>query len=420
MDLFHACRNHDWKAAIEDLNEMIGSVRPAAIWAILMHVGAWHEERVYDTPHSAIIIHTVKRMIEELGQNQQLLDTQPNETIINISDEVRENFQIALMERLVYYLSEVDHWTPENGPRYGTEHHQDSLDNALNRYIHYIREKRMMGALASALKLMERNDPVRFIRVTSSLAAERPDKYGHAFILPSSLLMEIPNSRFTRPQEAVLWHLLEYLVRKVPSRRPKDFRADDQLSKLANPTDLKKYRDIIRESVVDYGLIGHNTIFAHRIVESSKRGLIDENTVDWLFGNLRDNIGNSNATGKDWESICRARSGADWVSQPAKIKLIHSKYVRRWVSEDIIDLWSVITDFKSRPLEDMIPSIGDNDWPAVRAAQYVLTSLYGHPRMDHTMIFTQAVWSLADREIISRELAVLQAHRMVRENINKI
>ena len=417
MDLFHACMNHDWKTAIEDLNKMTGSISPRAIWAILMHVGAWHDEVVYDTPHSAILIHTIKRMIEELGPNELILDDQPDRAIIAIPDEIRENFQTALLERLVYYLSEVDHQPPGKGPQYGIEQNRDSLDNAMNGYIRYIRERKITGALAAALRLTAEESHVRVIRATMTLASEKPDKYGHTFILPCSLLSEIPGPEFTRPHEATLWQLIEFLVRKAPARQPREI-IGEELKELAVPTSLKKYKNAFKAAVMEYGQLGHNAIFAHRIVEATENGFIDENTAEGLIMKLVENTGGPPTADKDWEELM-GRGGTDWTSQPVKIKMIHSKYVRSWVSREIDEYWSAIIDFKSGPFEDMIPNINKEEWSLIRAAQYVLASLYGHPRRDHIMIFAQATWALADRELISPELAALQVHRMIRENINK-
>lgn len=414
MDLFRACRKHDGKSAVEILNEMLSSsIKPEAIWAIIMHAASWHEQRTYDTPHSTILTYSIHRMIEELGHHSNILAEQPENILIDVPEEFKEVFQTTLLERLVFHLADVDHWAPEKGPRYGTEEHFDSLDNAVNRFFYYMRERRQMGALASAIRLAAKNPPIRLLRIVASLAAEKPDSLGHSFIMPISLLVELPASRFTRPHEASLWHLTEHLARKIPEKRPKGFKIDDNLGKMVEPTDFSDYKHLMANAVINYGILGHNGIFAHRIVVAASEGLVDSFTVDWLIKRLEGNIGEFLSPKQVEVENQLERSGTDWDEQPSRIKLMHSKAVRLWLDENFSEYWENMMDLKSKTFEVMISDI--DDWSLIRAAQYVMASLYGQPSAAHIMIFTQGVWALADKNLISKQLATLQIHRMVRE-----
>ncbi|MCK5390725.1 MAG: hypothetical protein KAJ36_09550, partial [Candidatus Thorarchaeota archaeon] len=66
MDLVESCLKAKGREAVKAVRAMLPSVRPSAIWAIIMHAAAWHEERSYDTSHATIAVYTVHRMIESL------------------------------------------------------------------------------------------------------------------------------------------------------------------------------------------------------------------------------------------------------------------------------------------------------------------------------------------------------------------
>ena len=73
------------------------------------------------------------------------------------------------------------------------------------------------------------------------------------------------------------------------------------------------------------------------------------------------------------------------------------------------------TSAEANKIKLTIENISEEDIPLLRAAQYAISTINGDPRASHVMIFTHAVWSLYDHELISKELALLQVHRMLRE-----
>ena len=60
--------------------------------------------------------------------------------------------------------------------------------------------------------LGSRPNPIRLLRMTASLGAEEPGNLGHVFIMPVSLVTELPQAEYKLPLIASLWHLAEYLV----------------------------------------------------------------------------------------------------------------------------------------------------------------------------------------------------------------
>ena len=76
---------------------------------------------------------------------------------------------------------------------------------------------------------------------------------------------------------------------------------------------------------------------------------------------------------------------------------------------------SAMMDLKSGTFEAMIPNIGSEDWDSIRAAQYAMSAINGTAGASHVMIFAQAVWSLADMDLIPSSIATLQVHRLLRE-----
>jgi hypothetical protein len=74
-------------------------------------------------------------------------------------------------------------------------------------------------------------------------------------------------------------------------------------------------------------------------------------------------------------------------------------------------------DRKSEVFEKMIPDMDKDSWPIVRALQYALSAISGDMEASHPMIFTQSVWGLVDNGLIPENVATLQVHRMLRDNL---
>ncbi|MHA2141249.1 MAG: hypothetical protein ACXADC_01735 [Candidatus Thorarchaeota archaeon] len=417
MTLFKACLTGDESSAKTLVSEMVSKSQPSAIWAILMHAAAWNEQRDFDTPHSTIITHSIHRMIQELGPNSDILSAKPFASKLKIPNDLIEPLQMALLERLALHLAAIDHWIKDRGPRYNVDTRLDSMDMTMRNYTQSIRKQAHMGALSYALRLGSRDDPVRLRRMTASLAAEDPDNLGHAFIMPMSLVTELPKSSYKLPHQAALWHLAEYLVRKVPRKQPDGFRVDDQMDRMAKPTSLTKHRNLIATSVVEYGILGHNGIFAHRLAAAAEKGLVDSYTVDWLLDRLKQNISTKPLTAQQLaaEKLMKKKSGTDWNQLPSGIDLPDSGKVRLWLVKNADEYWDKMLDLKSDVFENMIPDIPKKDWPVVKAAQYAMCALNGAPRASHVIIFTQAVWSLVEQKLIDSSLAALQVHRMLKQ-----
>ncbi|MFW9850597.1 MAG: hypothetical protein ACFFF4_15805 [Candidatus Thorarchaeota archaeon] len=416
MNLVEAVLKANESAALEALKDIIPRAQPSATWAILMHAASWHEQRTYDTPHSTILAFSIHRMIEDLGSHSKLLINEPKETKLVVPSELKKHLQLALIQRLAQHLTAVDHWTPEKGPRYKVTSGIDSPGNLLRKFSQSVREKSQIGIMEAGIGLSSMNEFFRLTRMALSMAAENPDSLGHGFIMPVSLLAEMPEAKYTNPTNAVLWHLSEYIIRKVPSKPPEKFYVDDQFKKPVTPTDFTPYLDVIGTAVVDYGILGHNGIFAQRIAYASTEGLIHQKTVEWLLEVLRKNIRRDilKKTQIKSKKLISDRKGTDWDSVPSEIKLPSSEKIRNWLSENYPEKWNAMIELDSSAFENMIPTLKKNDFNQVRAAQYALCSLYGHPNSSHIMIFTQAVWSLVDMGLISHDLAALQVHRMVR------
>jgi len=418
MDFFQACLKADGRAAVNAVRKMHSSARPSAVWAVLMHGAAWHEQRTYDTPHSTIVVNSIHRMIEDLGSHPGL--TQDAVAKVEIDDERREEVQELLVHRLALHLTDIDHWVLEKGPRYNVEKGVDSPDNALRKFVSSVRQKSDVGAWEASVILAEKEDPVRLKRIIASLTAEEPDKLGHGYIMPYSLVSELPAPEYTRPQVAVLWHLMEYLVRKVPSKSPDGYLKDDKLSKLTKPTDLMQYRDVFLNSVVNFGMLGHNAIFAHRIAESNGNGLLTKDTVAWLIDRLTQNIG-SPIVSEDkltFDSVSKKKGKDDWDHEPELMRLPHTKSVEEWLSNESTGIWSKMIHKESSEFEVSISGLEDEDWSFVRTFQYLMSTLLGEHGSTHVIIFTQSVWHLVDFGLVPRDLAALQVHRMLRQYLS--
>jgi hypothetical protein len=401
---------------------MIPSARPSAIWAVLMHGAAWHEQQIYDTPHSTILVNSIRGMIEDFGSHPGIAPDVSTESIkIPLDDNRRTDLQELLIERLALHLADIDHWKLEKGPNYNVEKGIDSPDNAVRKLESTIRQKSIVGSWEASVILASRDEPIRLRRVISSLAAEEPDRLGHAFIMPVSLIIELPKAEYTRPQIATLWHLMEYLVRKVPSKSPDGFSQDDNLKNLAKSIDLTPYGNVFRNSIANYGILGHNTIFAQRIADANQRGLITKEMNLWLIEKLKQNIGERMISddGLTYEKIVKNESKADWRQKPEFVRLPHTNEILEWInSDDNSELWNTMTDEESSVFEKRLLEY-DSEWPLVRCFQYVMATLLSEPRASHVMIFTHAAWNLVDHGLVSEELAALQIHRMLRKHLSE-
>lgn len=420
MDFFQACMKADNRQAVNGIRKMIPSARPSAIWAVLMHGAAWHEQRTYDTPHSTILVNSIHSMIEDLG-NHPGLASDTSSARIPLEDDRKTELQELLIERLALHLSDIDHWKLEKGPSYNVEKSIDSPDNAVRKLESSIRQKNLVGSWEASVILASRDEPVRLRRVIASLAAEDPDRLGHAFIMPISLIAELPGAEYTRPQIASLWHLTDYLVRKVPSKSPDGFSQDDSPSNLVKPTDLTAYRNIFMNSVVNYGILGHNTIFAQRIVDANQRCLVTKEMTHWLVDRLEQNIGGKMVSEDEmaFDKILKSDTEADWSQKPELIRLPHTKDIEEWVTtSDFSEMWNVMTHEKSSEFESRLLEF-DSDWPLVRCCQYIMATLLSEPRASHVIIFTHAAWSLVDHGLIPSDLATLQIHRMLRKHLSE-
>ena len=418
MDFFQACLKADGRAAVNAIRKMISSARPSAIWAVLMHGAAWHEQRTYDTPHSTIVVNSIHRMIEDLGNHPSLTPDASSDSVnAQLEEERRAEIQELLVQRLALHLTDIDHWAPEKGPRYNVDKGIDSPDNALRKFETCMRQKSDVGAWEASVILTSKEDSVRLKRIIASLTAEEPDRLGHGYIMPYSLIVELPAAEYTRPQIAVLWHLMEYLVRKVPSKSPDEFMKDDKLSKLTKPTDLTRHKDVFLNSVVNYGILGHNAIFAHRIAESNDQGLLTTDNVEWLIEKLKQNIGSPILTEEKiaFESIIKKRSENDWDQQPVPIRLPQTKSVEEWLSNESSGFWVKMIHTKPDEFEKTITDLNDDDWSLVRTFQYLMSTLLGNPGSTHVIIFTQSVWNLVDHGLVPKNLAALQVHRVLRK-----
>ncbi|MFW9786790.1 MAG: hypothetical protein ACFFE2_13955 [Candidatus Thorarchaeota archaeon] len=422
MDFFQACLKADTRDAVNAVRKMLPSARPSAIWAVLMHGAAWHEQRTYDTPHSTILVNSIHRMIEEFGVHPGLApDASKDTPIVPIDDSMRPVLQELLIERLALHLADIDHWKLERGPNYKVEKGIDSPDNAVRKLESTIRQKSLVGGWEASVILAARDEPIRLRRVIASLAAEEPDRLGHAFIMPVSLVIELPGPEYTRPQIASLWHLMEYLVRKVPAKSPDGFSQDDNLKSLNKPADLSGYGNVFRNSVVNFGILGHNTIFAQRIVYANQLGLVTKEMTNWLVDKLKRNIGSKLISDDDlsYEKMVKKEVEADWSHQPEMIRLPQSKTIREWITtDDISYLWSIMTHEKSKEFEKRLLEF-DSDWPLVRCFQYIMSVLLSEPRASHVMIFTHAAWNLVDYGLVPNELVALQVHRMLRRHLSE-
>ncbi len=417
MNLFQACIRGDVSESIKELRKLVTTGQPAALWAIMIHASAWHEQQEFDTPHSTIMTYSIHRMIEDLGPNTKILTDGSSDLKVNLPEEFREYLQLALLQRLTVNLASVDHWKSDRGPRYDYEPKTDSLDNVMHAYVQSIRERSHMSALQEATTLANEENPIRFIRRTVAIAAENADNLGHAFIMPMSLVVELPVPRFTFPHRAGLWHLTEYLVRKIPANKPDGLPTEKDFKNLTSPPNLQEHSDLFSTASVHYGMLGHNGIFAHRIAEAARTGLINSQTASWLLSRLERNIGTDVLTKKELtiESLMAKDSGTDWAKAPTQIQVPHGQRVREWLSANTNGYWERMMDLKSDTFEVDIPEIDEDEWNLIRASQYAMCSVNGAERASHVIIFTQAIWSLVDMGLIPRPLAALQCHRMIRQ-----
>ncbi len=417
MNLLEACLKGKGLEAANAAKELAGRAQPSALWAIIMNAASWHEQRTFDTPHSTILTYSIHRMVENLGHHPDILSEKPNTSALDVPAELRETLQFALLERLVRNLAAVDHWDPEKGPRYDIRTEMDSLDNAVNRYEQAIRERNHRNAHKAAADLARKDIPVRLQRMTCTLSAEDPDGLGHAFIMPMSLLTELPSSKFTRPLQGSLWHLTEYLVRKIPSKRPDGFPSDDDLTTKASPSDISNVKDLVATSTVDYGILGHNAIFAQRIAEAGKQGLVGEESIEWLVRKLEQNIGSSAMDEDELQTtaLLETRTGTDWDERPSEIITPNGGQVRAWFEENLSDYWNAMMDLEASTFEQHVQNVKKEEWPLIQSAQYAMASINGAPRASHVIIYTHSLWDLVEKNLIEPDLAALQVHRMLRE-----
>ena len=420
MDFLEACLHANGREAVKAVRSLLPSVRTSAVWAIIMHAAAWHEEHTFDTSHATISVYTAHRMIESLGKHPALVSEKPiAHRVIDLPTEQTTNLQELLIERLAYHLADTDHWRLEQGPRYDIETRLDSRGNAVQVYVQSIRERVQMSALKAAAVLGARADQTMLIRATASIAAEEPDKLGHTFIMPISLVTELPASEYTRPHIATLWHLTEFLVRKVPSKAADEFGMDDKIGKFAKRTDLSLNAELVMNAVVKYGTLGHNAIFAHRISEAARLGLVNNETIQRLLQKLQRNIGTELEDVKDLslDNLVKKQAGTDWSELPTEISLPSSKKVSEWFSLEHADLWNSMYSLQSSTFENLIMDATKQDWPIIRAMQYAMATITGDMEASHPLIFTQSVWSLVDNGLIPECLAALQVHRLLREQM---
>jgi hypothetical protein len=361
-------------------------------------------------------------MIEDLGSHPGLApDTSSESARIPLKDDRRTELQELLIERLALHLTDIDHWKLEKGPSYNVEKSVDSPDNAVRKLESSIRQKSLVGSWEASVILASRDEPIRLKRVIASHAAEDPDRLGHAFIMPISLIAELPEAVYTRPQIAALWHLMEYLVRKVPSKSPNGFSQDDRPSNLVKPTDLTNYRIVFMNAVVNYGILGHNAIFAQRIADANQRGLVTKEMTRWLVDRLEQNIGGRLASEDEltFDKILKRDVKADWSQKPELIRLPHTKDIQEWVTtSDVSEMWKAMTHEKSSEFESRLLEF-DGEWSLVRCCQYIMATLLSEPRASHVIIFTHAAWNLVDYGLIPSDLATLQVHRMLRKHLSE-
>jgi hypothetical protein len=356
-------------------------------------------------------------MIEDLGPNPDLLDgTRKPPTTLRIPDDLKHILQNSLIERLAYHLADIDHWNPETGPKYNVDASVESMGNAVQNLGLSVRKRSQTGTLKSAITLAAKGEPIRLRRAVATMAAENPDPLGHGFIMPVSLLAELPESAFTRPQMASLWHLAEYLVRKVPSKHT--FRLGPTISKYAISTNISPHKTLIASAVVNYGTLGHNAIFAHRIAEGAKYGLVESDIVDWLLSKLTDNTGSIlKQTELNIEKLIKKKNGTNWSKAPSLLRLPTSAALRNWL-EGNTECWTEMMNKKASAFEEYLLNARHPNWDHIRAAQYAMATINGLYGASHVTIFTQSVWGLFDHELISEDLAALQVHRMLREYLN--
>jgi hypothetical protein len=368
------------------------------------------------------MVNSVHGMIEDFGDHSGLApDASPDSIKIPLENDRKTDLQELLIERLALHLADIDHWKLEKGPSYNVEKGVDSPDNAVRKLESSLRQKSLVGSWEASVILAAREEPIRLKRVISSIAAEDPDRLGHAFIMPISLVLELPGAEYTRPQIASLWHLMEYLVRKVPSKSPDGFTQDDNVKNLVKAIDLKPFGNIFRNAITNFGVLGHNTIFAQRIANANKLGLVTKEMTQWLLERLRQNIGDKMASDEvlTYEKLVKKEVRSDWSQKPEFIRLPHTKTIQEWVeSDDISDLWNTMTHEDSREFEGRLLEF-DGDWPIVRCCQYIMATLLSEPRASHVMIFTHAAWNLVDHGLIPSDLVAIQVHRMLRKHLSE-
>jgi hypothetical protein len=174
-------------------------------------------------------------------------------------------------------------------------------------------------------------------------------------------------------------------------------------------------------SVVNYGILGHNTIFAQRIVDANQRGLVTKETAHWLVDRLEQNIGSKMISENKMaiDEILKSGADADWVQRPELIRLPHTKEIEEWVAtSDVSEIWNAMTHQKSSEFENRLLEF-DDKLSLVRCCQYIIATLLSEPRASHGIIHTHAAWNLVDHELIPSDLATLQVHRMLRKHLSE-
>jgi hypothetical protein len=174
-------------------------------------------------------------------------------------------------------------------------------------------------------------------------------------------------------------------------------------------------------AVVNYGILGHNAIFAQRIADANQRGLVTKEVTRWLVDRLEQNMGGKLASEGEltFDKILKRDVKADWSQKPELIRLPHTKVILEWVTtSDVSEMWKAMTHEKSSEFESRLLEF-DGEWPLVRCCQYIMATLLSEPRASHVIIFTHAAWSLVDYGLIPSDLATLQVHRMLRKHLSE-
>jgi hypothetical protein len=205
-------------------------------------------------------------------------------------------------------------------------------------------------------------------------------------------------------------------VRKVPSKHT--FRLGPTISKYAISTNISPHKTLIASAVVNYGTLGHNAIFAQRIAEAARHGLVEGEIVEWLLSKLKKNTGSTlKASELGIDNLMKKTKGTNWSATPTRLALPTSAALRKWL-EDNTECWTEMMSKKSSAFEEYLLDARHPKWDLIRAAQYGMATINGLYGASHVTIFAQSVWSLVDHRLISEDLAALQVHRMLREYLD--